>query len=167
MAVSMNQKFRVVKRDPKDPTWLYPFARRERIEGLRVYFSTFHKRRKSFASMHAGRRFTGILYHLRKNKIPWESVAPWNRPAAQAWFDKKIAEYKAQGRTITWGIINSVRMNATRFGRSVRTGEAMGKYITYGQRKALWLNYQAWESKQQRQAHVEATGGLPHKVLEL
>ena len=164
MAANMNRKFRVIPPDPNDPMWEFPYATRKQIRALRKYFSTFHKRKRCFDG---GRHTNGTLDRHRKNKIPWESVPPWNRDYCQRWFDNKIAEYKSQGRTITPGIINSVRMNATRVGRYIKTSIAMGKYVGYSRKKALWLRFQEWESAKQRRAFVEATGGLQHKVLEI
>jgi hypothetical protein len=162
--ISFHATFLAVRRikfNPADPSWTFPFATRERIERLEEYFSTFHLRKKNWGS---GNKVRQVLDENRKVKIPWESVPPHRRHIAQAYFDKRIAMYQAQGRAITQGIVNSSRCLATRFSRST-PWERARKCEDYGSKKKMWLAYQDWLSKQQRAEFVARQEPNEHKVL--
>jgi len=152
----------------KDPEWRYPYASRLQIENLRIYFSHFATRIRSWdqqkdTDTHALRRIKGKW----GTGEPWASVPPQHRARVEAWFNKKLAELKARGIKPTAGKIRSLRMNAAMYGRHVLTGHRRIDKLHYEMRKRKWLRYLSWKAAEERTELLERRGPNPSKVLEI
>jgi hypothetical protein len=158
---------RKVKPNPKDPDWVYPYASRQRIENLTKYFMAFGKKPRDWHTQ------TGKQTHVfdknrwrREAIIPFESVPPWLRHRAEQWFNRKIAECKAEGRP-NWpspGKIRSLRMNACHVGRNLWTRKNFASFVLYRKNKKAWLLWLEWNAKNERRESQEP---MPHRVLEV
>jgi hypothetical protein len=153
---------------PKDPEWTYPYATRRQIENLRIYFSHFATRIRGW---HQQKDTDTHALPRVKNKwgtgIPFESVPPQHRARVEAWFNRKLAEIKAQGITPSPGKIRSLRMNAANFGRHVLTGHRRIDRAQYEMRKRKWLRYLSWKAAEERKELLARRGPNPSKVLEI
>jgi len=152
----------------KDPDWKYPFQTRLQIENLRIYFSHFATRIRSWdqqkdTDTHALRRIKGKW----GTGEPWASVPPQHRTRVEAWFNKKLAELKAKRITPTPGKIRSLRMNAANYGRYVLTGKRRANKAHYDLRKRKWLRYLSWKAAEERKELLARRGPSPSKVLEI
>lgn len=148
----------------KDPTWLYPYMSRERVENLRIYFELHLPNR--VRNWNTGPDTHALPREMYK-KTPWASVAPHFRPNVQRWFDMMVERTKKQRGSISPGKIRSLRMNAANFGRNILTGRRRENHKQYTRMKNQWLRYKAWEAEQQRKEFVAKQGPLPHKILEV
>lgn len=156
---------RRIKPDPNDPEWKFPYATREYIVNLAQYMSEFGKRPTNWHMQQKIGQRTHVLSENRKNMIPFESVPPYLRFRAEQWFNRKIAECKAEGRP-NWpspGKIRSLRMNACNAGRHMWNGEYYLRYSNYQSKKKMWLRWLDWKAQQERR---EAQEPMPHRVLE-
>ena len=144
------------KLKPPDPTWSYPHATRNQVEGAKRYLDT-HKALPNWNIRPVGGQ-NAVLDQHRKNKIPWESVRPDLRPRCQEWFDTRIAKYKAEGRQITQGIINSVRCNATRQGRYCLTTRYSLDRLNWKHALKVWNRYLEWLAVEERLKFVASVG---------
>lgn len=153
----------------KDPTWRYPYATRLEIENLRIYFSHFATRIRSWKQQkdtdtHALPRGKGGKWGTGE---PWASVRPDLRPKVEAWFNRKLAEIQARGITPTPGKIRSLRMNAANYGRHVLTYHRAADRMHYQVRKKKWLRYLSWKAAEERKELLANRGKNPSKVLEI
>jgi hypothetical protein len=153
-----------VKPNPKDPEWKFLYASRERIDALRQYFAHFATRLEGW---HQNPRTHALHPKDRHPEIPWYQVQERYRPQVEAWFQKKLAECKAQGRPLTAGKIQSLRMNAANFGRYVLTGKRRGNQSYYARNKRIWFAYLEWSAEQDRRGIEIAKDFTPSKRLEL
>jgi hypothetical protein len=144
-----------------EPIWTYPYATRRRVN------LAYARLAKIDCRNWKDNPRPRVLYQHRKNKIPWESVRPDLRPQVQQWFDNKIAEYKALGRPITQGIINSVRCNATRYGRQTLTHRYSAMFLHWKTSLHIVTRYEEWLAQQQRSTYVGSLGKTQSRQLEL
>jgi hypothetical protein len=155
-------------RKQDDPTWTYPFASRLEIENLRVYFSHFATRIRSWKQQkdtdtHALPKINGAW----GGREPWASVPPQHRARVEAWFNHKLAELRAKGITPTPGKIRSLRMNAAMYGRYVLTGKRRMNRVHYEMRKRKWLRYLSWKAAEERKELLAGRGPNESKVLPI
>ena len=150
---------RKVKPNPGDPTWTFPYARRETLEKIRDYFEGFR----------TGGHPRG--WHQRRHKrvianpkVQWESVPPKFRAEVQRWFNMKLNQLKQLG-PVTPGKIASLRMNATYYGRHVLTGKRRRNRSAYERRKQIWIAFQEWEKKQASKSQNLEKPKLRSRVL--
>lgn len=162
--VEMAKPLRVVKPNHQDPDWKFPFATRETIDEIRQYMAHFATRLEGWKQ---NPRTHALPAKERRPDIPWYSVPEQHRAAVQVWFTRKIEELKASGRPITAGKIQSLRMNATNFGRYVLTRKRSANRMNYEKKKRIWLAYLQWSAKQHRKEIELAKPFTPSKVLEL
>jgi hypothetical protein len=155
---------RIVKPDPKDPTWTFPYASRQRIENIRAYMAHFATRLEGWKQ---NPRTHALPAKQRRPDIPWYSVPVQHRQRVQEWFDRKIAELHAKGVTITAGKIQSLRMNATVFGRYVLTGKRSMNRMHYELNKRIWLAYLDWQAKHEKKEIDIERPATRSKMLEL
>jgi len=160
----MPKPLRVVKPNPRDPSWKFPHASREQIDELRQYFAHFATRLEGWKQ---NPRTHALPAKDRRPDIPWFSVPEQHRAECQRWFEMKIAELKASGRRITSGKIQSLRMNATNYGRYVLTGKRRANRGHYERRKRIWLTFLEWQAKHDRKEIEISRPHTSSKVLEL
>jgi hypothetical protein len=154
---------RVVKRDPKDPDWKFPYASREYIDYLRQYFAAFATRNKDW---HDNPHTHVLPPKERRPDIPWYTVPEQHREKVEIWFQRKLAEWKASGRPLTRGKLQSLRMNATVFGRYILTGKRRANHARYDRHKRVWLTYLSWEAQQDRREVELSRPFAARKVLD-
>jgi hypothetical protein len=156
-----------VKPDPNDPTWTFPYATRQYIEKLRDYFRTCRKRNWHTQT----RAYTHALTDKEAARIRreegtnWPSVPPQYRAWCEEHFNRFIEKKKAeQGGTIRPGQVRGIRMRVACFGRH---GYERSKRGLYGQRKAMWLCFNAWETENQRQEYLKSLPPTQSKILDV
>ena len=158
------KKLRVVKPNPCDPTWDFPFASRERIEKIRAYFTSFEtgERKRGFHNV----RHKAVIPEA---KTPWASVPAHFRAQVDAWFRMKVALERAKrirGWPTRWKI-QSLRMNAAYFGRHVLTGKRYANHGHYAWMKQVWLAYKDWEARKQYVAREISRPHTSSKLLDI
>lgn len=153
---------RVVKPDPKDPDWTFPYASRQRIENIRAYMAHFATRLEGWKQ---NPRTHALPPKERHPEIPWYSVPEKFRPEVERWFNMKVAQLPPHRRTI--GKIQSLRMNATVYGRYILTGKRRGKKTQYEINKRIWFCYLEWSAANDKK-EIDVTRPLTaSKVLEI
>ena len=155
---------RVVKPNPRDPSWKFPYASREKIDELRQYFAAFANRLEGWKQ---NKHTHALPEKDRRPDIPFYSVPEQHRAEAIRWFNMKIDELKKSGRPITQGKINSLRMNATNYGRYVLTRKRSINRMQYERRKRIWLTFLEWDAKQQGKEIEVNKPYTPSKQLEI
>lgn len=131
----------------QDPTWTYPYASRERIASVESYF-----RRVSHPLNNRGWNVctpSRTFSTNHKVTVKWESVRPDLRPKVQAWYDKTLARYKAEGRELTPGLLRSLRCNAARYGKFVLTGRYASERWTYLKNLVAMRQWVRWNAEQE------------------
>ena len=155
---------RIVKPNPQDSGWKFPYASRERIDSLRQYFAHFATRLEGWKQQP---RTHALPAKDRRPDIPWFSVPEQHREKVNDWFLRKLEEWKRSGRPLTAGKIQSLRMNAANYGRYVLTRKRAANRMVYERNKRIWLEFLNWQERQDRK-EVELSRPLkPSKVLEL
>lgn len=160
---------RIVKANPNDPEWKFPYATRRYIEKLRKKFEEYQRNMGKKNWHHQTYKQTHVLPMNRPNKIPWESVPPHWRARCQELFNRKVAIEKAK-KIHGWptpGKIRSIRMNCARAGRHYFNGENHTKHFAYLMARKMWILYQQWEVEQERKKFVMEREPMPHKILEV
>lgn len=155
---------RVVKANPRDPAWKFPYATRENIDYLRQYFAKFATRLEGWRQ---NPKTHALPAKERRPDIPWFSVPPQHREAVEIWFQRKLAEWKQSGRPLTAGKLQSLRMNAANYGRYVLTGKRRGNRSAYERNKRIWLEFLSWQAKQDRKELEASRPRTASKVIEL
>jgi hypothetical protein len=160
----MPKPLRVVKPNPQDPGWTFPHATREDIDYLRQYFAKFATRLEGWRQ---NKQTHALPLKDRRPDIPWYSVPEKHRETVELWFQRKLAEWKTSGRPLTAGKLQSLRMNATNYGRYVLTGKRRANRGEYEKNKRVWLEFLSWQAKQDRK-EVELSRPLTaSKVIEI
>jgi len=155
---------RVIKPNPKDPDWKFPYASRRAITNLLAIFAKYGRKRSFFIEPN-----TPVLDKHRPNQIPWESVQPQFRPECQRIFNMLVARERAKGIP-GWpsaGKIKSLRMNVTCMGRYRMTGIQKMQYLKYRKQRKMWNLYHDWLAAEARKAELAARGPEQHRVLEV
>ena len=155
---------RVVKPNPKDPDWKFPYASRERVDSLRQFFARFATRTHNWTD---NPRTHCNHPKDRHPEIPWYQVPEQHREKVEIWFQKKLAEFKATGRPLTRGKLQSLRMNAVAYGRFVLTGKRSLNYRLYCKNKRMWLAFLEWSADQDRRNIEIAKDHTRSKQLEI
>lgn len=155
---------KVVKPDPRDPTWRFPYASRQRVDELRQYFAQFATKPKGWR---AQPRTHCTHIKDRHPEIPWYQVEEHLRPRVEEWFQRKVAEWKASRRPLTRGKLQSLRMLAVRQGRWIWTGKRAMNALHYKMRKQVWLAFLEWSADQDRRNIEIAKDHTRSKQLEI
>lgn len=150
---------RKVKADPKDPTWLFPYATRKTLEKIRDYFEGFQT-----GGHPRGWKQLGHKAIIAAPKVQWESVPPKYRAEVNRWFKMKLNQLKQIG-PVSPGKIASLRMNASYYGRHVLTGKRRSNRGKYERKKRIWLSFQDWEKQQTSRDQNLAKPKLRSRVL--
>jgi hypothetical protein len=158
---------RRVRPNPRDPTWEFPYASRERIEKIRAYFTGFEtgEHKRGFHNI----RHRSVLPPEVCRKTPWASVAPHFRAQVDSWFRMKVAQERAKkirGWPTRWKV-QSLRMNAAYFGRQVLTRKRYANHGRYARMKRIWLAYKDWEARKQYVAREISRPQTARKLLDI
>ena len=161
-----------IKPNPNDPTWTYPHASRERIEFLRAYFAKFVG---GGPASWTDKRFSPKLITVRRAHepyVPWQTVPPEFRQAAQEFFDRKQQEWLDQGKQLTRGKIRSLYCNACCYAKNCVWGsQGVPPRVRLRQQYLLfkrdWYAYMRWETEQERIRFEASQEPIArHRVLE-
>jgi len=156
---------RVIKRNPKDPDWLFRYATRETMERILEYFRTRHLRPNNWKEAKETHVF-GTSWQRKKLKPErWASVPIEHRDKVEEWFQKKLAAVPEGKRT--QAKIRSLMGNAAFYGRSVLTHKICGRNLHFGGRRKLYRAWLAWTAEQQRKEELASRPPTRSKVLEL
>ena len=153
---------RVLKPNPKDPEWTFPYASRERVTKLRKYFLALPNRPRNWNTQHA----KCILSNKERATLePWAQVPVQHRDRVDAWFKMKVAQLPAHKRTA--GKIRSLRGNAVCYGRWVLTRKRHFNKMWYDLNKRIWLAFQEWEAKEIAREQRASLPPTARKMLEV
>jgi len=153
---------RVVKPDPRDPEWTFPFASRARVTKIRAYFLALPNRQKSWRTQNVK---TILTPKERANLEPWAQVPVQHRDRVEKWFNMKVAQLPAHRRTVAK--INSLRGNAINYGRHVLTGKRRANKGWYDLAKRIWIEFQKWEATEIAREQRASLPPTRRKILEV
>jgi len=154
---------RTVKPDPDDPDWTFPYAKRETMEKILVYFENLPNRKEGWKENKHTRALPQAEAKKLRETTRWPSVPPQHRQRVEDWFQMMLARVRQERGEVTPGKLQSLRMNAANYGRYILTGKRTRNYVMYARRKRLLLAYREW----QRQEEIRSRPKLQSRRLQV